>query len=280
MFNSVSIGKDGTVYTALPTTTQINTMYALNPSDGSVKWEVDTDFYLEGTPAVADDGTVYVGTFAKDIPENAGIYAIKDGVILWYFETEDSTESMCTPAIGSDGTIYFGADDSKFYAISPEGKELWQYKTSGMIESSPAIGAEGTIYIGSSNVPEGGASFYALNSDGTLKWTNSGNSNSIVSSPAIGADGSIYVGSYGGIFYAFGEPKEGKGIIEQNIPALKHDDGKGGSWNPKDDEVDCFEPEGPEIEEKCDMYCHDSPEECPDYFEKKGKKGDSSDKTI
>jgi len=268
MFNSVSIGKDGTVYAALPSTTQLNALYALNPSDGSVKWEVAADFFLESTPTVADDGTVYVGTFAKDVPEPAGLYAIKDGKIKWYFETEDSTESMVTPAIGPDGNIYFGSDDGKFYAVTPEGKEIWQYQTAGLIEASPAIGADGTIYIGASMVPEGNPSFYALNSDGTLKWNNFKNSNSIVSSAAIGADGTVYVGSYGGVFYAFGEAKDGQEVVEQDIPALKHEYG----WNPEDEDADCFAPKSPEIEEKCDIFCNTNPKNCPGYWERKNKR--------
>jgi outer membrane protein assembly factor BamB len=50
--------------------------------------------------------------------------------------------------------------------------------------SSAAVGADGTIYVG-------GHSLYAINPDGSTKWTFPGTS---FSSPAIGADGTIYVG--------------------------------------------------------------------------------------
>ncbi|MCE7700062.1 MAG: chitobiase/beta-hexosaminidase C-terminal domain-containing protein, partial [Methanobacterium paludis] len=50
--------------------------------------------------------------------------------------------------------------------------------------------ADGTIYTGSYD-----KKLYAINPDGTLKWTYT-TGGSIYGSPAIGADGTIYVGSY------------------------------------------------------------------------------------
>ncbi|MBR9683664.1 PQQ-like beta-propeller repeat protein [Candidatus Woesearchaeota archaeon] len=266
MFNSVSIGKDGTIYAALPTSTKTNAIFAINP-DGTEKWSYDTHLFIESTLMVADDGTVYGGTFAKEGPGYAGVYAIKNGEKLWYFETESSTESMPTPSI-KDNTLYFGADDSYFYALNLDGTVKWKYKTAGFIEASPSIGADGTIYIGTSNVERGNPSFYAFNPDGTVKWTNSERSDSIISSAAIGKDGSIYVGSFGGVFYAFGETDEP--VLEKDIVSLKHID-----QGILDEGIDCSNPENFEMEEKCDMYCYDNPQECPDYFELKGegKKG-------
>jgi len=36
----------------------------------------------------------------------------------------------------------------------------------------------------------------------------------------------------------------------------------------EDEDVNCFNPESKEVEEECDMFCHDYPEECLDYFER------------
>jgi outer membrane protein assembly factor BamB len=75
--------------------------------------------------------------------------------------------------------------------------EKWKYDfIESMMFSSPAIDKNGTIYIGSFDWY-----FYAINSDGTMKWrykTGEG----IKSSPAIGEDGTIYVGSDDGKLYA------------------------------------------------------------------------------
>jgi outer membrane protein assembly factor BamB len=82
--------------------------------------------------------------------------------------------------------------------ITNLGTLKWRYHTSDFREivSSPAIGSDGTIYFGSLN-----DTLYALNPDGTLKWSYSTNGD-IYSSPAIGSDGTIYFGSYDNYLYA------------------------------------------------------------------------------
>lgn len=73
----------------------------------------------------------------------------------------------------------------------------WTYTTGGNINySTPVTGSDGTIYIGS-----GDGILYALNSDGTLKWTYT-TGNTIYGSVTIGSDGTIYVGSYDKNLYA------------------------------------------------------------------------------
>jgi outer membrane protein assembly factor BamB len=83
-------------------------------------------------------------------------------------------------------------------AITNLGTLKWRYHTSDFREiySSPAIGPDGTIYFGSMN-----DTLYALNPNGTLKWTYSTNGDAY-SSPAIGQDGTIYFGSYDNYLYA------------------------------------------------------------------------------
>ena len=54
-----------------------------------------------------------------------------------------------SPAIASDGTIYVGSEDSKLYAINPNGTLQWAYTTGGSVYSSPALASDGTIYVGS-----------------------------------------------------------------------------------------------------------------------------------
>ncbi|MEO0080493.1 MAG: PQQ-binding-like beta-propeller repeat protein, partial [candidate division WOR-3 bacterium] len=44
-----------------------------------------------------------------------------------------------------------GSDDGYLYAIKPDGKLRWRYRTEGPIYSSPAIGSDGTAYFGSND---------------------------------------------------------------------------------------------------------------------------------
>ncbi len=66
----------------------------------------------------------------------------------------------------------------------------WSYQTGGKITAGAAIGADGTIYFGAQD-----RKVYALNPDGSLKWTYTHNYPIYYASPAIGQDGTIYIGA-------------------------------------------------------------------------------------
>ncbi len=84
-------------------------MYAINPN-GSKKWSFITGGYIESSPAIGSDGTIYVGS------TDDKLYAINpDGTEKWNFTTGNNIHS--SPAIDSDGTIYIGSHDHKLYAI-------------------------------------------------------------------------------------------------------------------------------------------------------------------
>jgi outer membrane protein assembly factor BamB len=71
----------------------------------------------------------------------------------------------------------------------------WTFATEAEVRSSPVIEVDGTVYVSSWD-----GNTYAINPDGTLKWSYAmGGSGS---SPAIGADGTMYQGSYDGDIYA------------------------------------------------------------------------------
>ena len=64
--------------------------------------------------------------------------------------------------------------------------------------SSPAVDASGTVYVGSFDY-----SLYAINPDGSLKWSYP-TGYTIFSSPAIDADGTVLVGGRDVVLYAIG----------------------------------------------------------------------------
>ena len=85
---------------------------------GTVLWEFETEGFVESSPAIGSDGTVYVGS------DDSKLYALngKTGVKLWEFETGGYVQS--SPAIGSDGMVYVGSRDKKLYAIKTNSKGL------------------------------------------------------------------------------------------------------------------------------------------------------------
>jgi len=71
------------------------------------------------------------------------------------------------------------------------------YSIPAGIDSSPALGSDGTIYVGAND-----RQVYALNPNGTKKWSFLTGGALHRASPVIGSDGAVYIGSRDGIFYA------------------------------------------------------------------------------
>ena len=205
IYGSPAIAADGTVYIGSGVNTNLSAsfLYALNPNRTATcsgagntncplaqkwKFEIPGAFStLESSPAIASDGTIYVGS------DNNNLYAVNpNGTEKWVFGT--GNEITSSPAIGADGTIYVGSQDGVLYALTDGGQNTvttkWVFGTGGPIQlSSPAIGADGTIYVGSDD-----NNLYAVNPDGSTKWIFVTGS-SVLGSPVIGPDGTIYVGS-------------------------------------------------------------------------------------
>jgi outer membrane protein assembly factor BamB len=148
-----------------------------------------------------------VGYTSPAIGSDGTIYVCSDDSKLYAINPNGSfkwsyttgSASRTSPAIGSDGTIYVGATDNKLYAISDNGSFKWSY-TTGTIYSSPAIGSDGTIYFGSEN-----NKLNAVSDNGSFKWSYNAFGDSVESSPAIGSDGTIYVGSVDNKLYAISD---------------------------------------------------------------------------
>lgn len=90
------------------------------------------------------------------------------GELLWSSELPES--GMSEPTISLQGDIYA----TYFYpggifALDSSGQFQWEYKTSEA-GGSPAVAGDGTIYFGTV-ASNDQSSFYALNRDGTLKWS-------------------------------------------------------------------------------------------------------------
>jgi outer membrane protein assembly factor BamB len=158
-------------------------LYAIDPN-GTLRWRYQTGQYVYSSPALAADGTVYVGS------GDSCLYAISpNGTLKWRYQTGSGVTS--SPAIAMDGTVYVGSIDHYLYAIDPNGTLKWRYQTGGFVHSSPAIAADGTVYVGSDD-----GYLYAIDPNGTLKWRYQTGS-SVASSPAIAYDGTVYIGTDG-----------------------------------------------------------------------------------
>ena len=206
-FSSPALGPDSTVYL----TSLDGNLYAIQDMGtyGEARWITYLDYsFAMSSPAIGADGTVYAGS------PSFNFYAVDrvNGSIKWWWQSDWCIIS--SPAIGDDGLVYIGSKDHYLYAVDPA-LETWTWRFPAgtfydghLVDSSPAIGEDGTIYVGTD--PYGAAgqtpvpvdtSFWAVNPDGTLKWSFD-TGDGVESSPAIGPDGTVYFGSYDGYLYA------------------------------------------------------------------------------
>ncbi|MCX6841352.1 MAG: PQQ-binding-like beta-propeller repeat protein [candidate division WOR-3 bacterium] len=167
---------------------------------GTLKWRYQTGGAINGSPAIAADGTVYVAS------DDSYFYALNaDGTLRWRYKTGAGISS--SPAIGEGEVVYVASNDSFLYALSPDGTLGWRYHEANRCEGrSPAIGADGTVYIIDHDVGGSyGRCLLALNTDGTLRWNNLEYGSSEFASPVVAANGTVYApacrSSSGGPFY-------------------------------------------------------------------------------
>jgi outer membrane protein assembly factor BamB/type II secretory pathway pseudopilin PulG len=152
----------------------------------------ETSGPLRSTPAVADDGTIYVGS------DDSHLYAIdpEDGSRPWRFHALDANgdnihdEPMrSSPAIGTNGLVYFGTDGGKIFAINSNGVEVWSYLIHADYPvRSPVIGDDGKVYVGSDN-----GKFYGFTASLGKLWEFTAAGPISFGRPTIGPTGSIYI---------------------------------------------------------------------------------------
>ena len=122
-----------------------NAVYAINISDGKIKWryDIDEDHVVKGPIVIGPDETLYFITV--DMP---------------YYDAGESNLKTHLYALNSDGTLKW-----KKLNISPTRPKFWG-------TTSPAVDSDGTLYIQvciSTAIPPTYA-LIALNSDSTEKW--------------------------------------------------------------------------------------------------------------
>ena len=199
MFTSPVIGEDGTIYLG---TSNEGYLYAFYPN-GTIKWQYKlvSDFTYS-SPAIGNDGTIYLG-------DHMGyFYAIyPNGTKRWNIHLPDNEYIPNSPSIADDGTIYVVSQSSNpgypsfLNAINPnDGSVKWKYQMISSFYVNPSLGDDGTIYINCGGYPYYSPILYAINADGTKKWTRSVDYFDRYSDPIISADGTIYVATSNHIF--------------------------------------------------------------------------------
>jgi alpha-tubulin suppressor-like RCC1 family protein/outer membrane protein assembly factor BamB len=151
------------------------------------------------TPAVADDGTIYVGS------TDNRLYALypEDGVVKnpWPFVAFKDVGVPVISLISDDdeGIIYFSAG-ANVIGVSPDAVEASRFNPGSAVNSIPAVNEDGEIFFGAND-----ERVYALGVGGTtndLLWKFNAGEN-VSSSPVIGVGGDIFIGAESARLYCF-----------------------------------------------------------------------------
>ena len=171
----------------------------------SLRWTRVLTGGLAASPAVAADGTLYVG-------RQGGVEAVfpADGGTRWTYVPADSDagQFLSAPILAADGTLrvfdligatYASLDLATGSPVAP----VRVVALAGATRGSPTIVGGGTVYY-SSNTGE----LVALESNGILKWQVPRVTDDFIG-PTVAADGTVLVGGNNGVtaFYPDGGPR-------------------------------------------------------------------------
>lgn len=157
---SPAIGNDGTVYIG---GLYDPNLYALDPSEGSVKWVcgfppvgAESPGWPYASPVIASDGTIY-----QTLLYDSRLYAIEPnaGTILWSTDLLDlsgvgveagaldpEAAGWSEPVVGPDGTIYVCLDDVYLRAVDPNGGIKWAKQLGEVGGFTLAVDKKGLVY--------------------------------------------------------------------------------------------------------------------------------------
>lgn len=177
------IGPDGTVYVG----SEESTVYALDPSNGTLKWKhQETQGMIRGPISVDEQGNIYFCINPQFPGDNALICLHPDGSVKWSYRPGEYVANPPSIAIGSDGTIYAG-----FYgmnAVTPNGQLKWKSSTAnniGIYPGAAVVDQTGNVYFGTSD-----GKLLAYSATGSALWQLDHGGNG--SGPVLAADRLLY----------------------------------------------------------------------------------------
>lgn len=178
----------------------------------NVLWKYKTFHSIKSSPAIAEDGTIYIGG------GDGRLYALfPDGKLKWKYTLGGYI--LSSPAIGMDGTIYVGSGSPD----SGSKRRTFNVNTRrvGRPASTQTEGGSGDTGRPASTQTEGGSGgtgrpasthtspapgksgfFCAFNPDGTVKWRKK-TGGWVASSPLVTPGGNIIVGCNDSHVYCF-----------------------------------------------------------------------------
>ena len=152
----IAIGSDGTIYTST-----IHGIRAINPVDGSIKWENKLDnesTYWDVDPGLSPDGQILVANNNRLVSLDA------NGSVVWELPIAGIYSGI---AIDSKGMIYAKSDNGWLYSIYPNGMVYWNASIpNGTLDSFPPVIRNDGIILSYGN-----RGISAFDRNGSVLWT-------------------------------------------------------------------------------------------------------------
>jgi outer membrane protein assembly factor BamB len=233
--NTPSVGTDGAVYTG----SFNHSAYAVDSSDGSLKWHLKTHSHVDGSPTPSLDGKrTYTNSrdlhlYVNDAASGKTLHRIEVGALfdaptagpggrayvatmrglvacsdrknkpLWKFNGDvDELCFMARPTVGADGTIFASCMEGRIYALSPDGVEHWCFPRDGS--------RVGSIFAPAALSPDGSLLFqgtfdhkiYAIDTrSGEQRWSYDSGA-AVDGAPAVTPSGVVVFGNKDGMLTA------------------------------------------------------------------------------
>lgn len=163
------------------------------PQTANVRWRFKTGAIATMSPAVAADGTIYVGS------NDRNVHAVDpNGNEIWHAAVASNINDTGF-VIGKDGSVSVGCADGSVYAFTSDGKRKWDSPIGSDISFTPVAGGDGTLYIDGRD-DLGPQPVFAIGTDGKPKWQARGRFG--VSGLTIAVDGTLYVGGGDSMLHA------------------------------------------------------------------------------
>jgi outer membrane protein assembly factor BamB len=174
-------------------------LYSFNPANGGIIWSNNLGGEVTGTPSIAGDGSIVVGTFNG---ATNGVYDLNptNGTTNWVYFGAMDLEIPGSAVVGPDCTVYFTSlgGNSGVYALYPSGIIKWFVPmTTSSASASMALDAAGNLYVGNGN-----SGLLSISQNGTTRWAfQLPDLSTVAQSPVIGPDLTVYaVDRAGGIW--------------------------------------------------------------------------------
>jgi outer membrane protein assembly factor BamB len=172
-------------------------LYGLR-ADGAVRFRLKVPRKIYASPAVADDGTIYVGA------QDHRLYAVSPrGTMMWSRDLGGDVD--CAAAVGDDGTVYAASDAGQVAAFDPQGNERWRAAVGGFVRGGLTVSRSGAVLAGTYGP---GPRVVALDgATGTERWSFSiqgtgATEFGIHGAPLEDPEGNLYFGAHDDLVYA------------------------------------------------------------------------------